>query len=82
MVAGVPTKLRVLRAWLDAQIDDALEAYNSMRAMPSTTDVDRAALLAAFRTWDDATDDCWTRASIQLPGTSPAQSLNTPSSRS
>lgn len=49
----MPICLRVPREWLEAQIDNSLGAYDAMRTMPTVTDADRAALLGAFRTWDE-----------------------------
>lgn len=46
-------QLRVDRDWLRAAIEDSVARYDAMRNMPATTAADRAALLAAFRSWDE-----------------------------
>ncbi|MCD4533564.1 nucleotide-binding protein [Nocardioides sp. cx-169] len=46
-------KLRWAPERLQASIDDSLERYRTLRAMPASTDAERAALFAAFRSWDE-----------------------------
>lgn len=46
-------ELRVEAEWLWNQIADSIARYEAMRNMSSTTDADRSALLAAFRSWDE-----------------------------
>lgn len=50
---GVPAELRVDAEWLRNEIADSIARYDAMRRMSATTDADRAALLAAFRSWDE-----------------------------
>lgn len=49
----MPPKLRVDEEWLRQALIDSVERYERMRQLPVNTDADRAALLAAFRSWDE-----------------------------
>jgi predicted nucleotide-binding protein len=50
---AVPPKLRVTADSLRLTLSDSIARYESMRGLPAATEADRAALLAAFRSWDE-----------------------------
>lgn len=52
---------------LQTAIDDSLERYRTLRAMPASTDAERAALFAAFQSWDERNQRLLDNAFVPVP---------------